>query len=132
MEFDWWDYFRLAQCLRTSIPSGASDEAAWRCAVGRAYYAAFGIALEYAESRGFTPRGTGDDHVGVADHFKSNSRPGVASRLHQLRKWRNLCDYERACVGVDFVSMLDSALKAAQFVFDAVGTPPRSLPVSTG
>ena len=50
MAFEWQDYLDVARFLRShdrdpSLPL----EAAFRTAIGRAYYAAFGHALEYSK-----------------------------------------------------------------------------------
>src|SRR5690349_21655344 len=51
MAFDWTHYLTLAQEL-----SGRSDEAALRCAIGRAYYAVFCLARNrWIQEHGIIP-----------------------------------------------------------------------------
>jgi len=55
MAFDWREYFKLSQFLQGQGVS-FTQEAAFRCAVSRAYYAAFCHARNYARDRlGFSP-----------------------------------------------------------------------------
>jgi hypothetical protein len=57
MAFDWREYLVLARWLQTNTPPGMTEEGARRCAVSRAYYAAFCYARNYARDfLGFTPR----------------------------------------------------------------------------
>ena len=122
MAFDWWDYFTLAQHLQTYTPLGVTEEAARRCAVGRAYFAAFGFAFRYAtDYLGFVPRDNADDHGRLKAHFRTSRREGVSRRLDRLRGWRNQCDYDSETG--DLVLMLDKALEDALFVFDALPPP---------
>ena len=63
MAFEWREYLALARWLQANTPPGMTDECARRAALGRAYYAAFKYAVEYATAYlGFVPRNNGDDH----------------------------------------------------------------------
>lgn len=113
MSFDWADYLRLAQFLQSQSAPDVNQEAIYRCAVSRAYYAAFCHARNYARDRhGFIPRYTGDDHGVVKRHFLSRRERGVAIKLENLRNWRNLYDYADSIK--DLSGILNDALTEAQ------------------
>jgi hypothetical protein len=97
--FDWRDNLELARALGRGAPgtnvSIRMSEATNRCAVGRAYYAAFGHARAYAIQRlGFVSSGGAADHGRLAAHFHLHGMPAVAFSLRGLRRWRNACDYD--------------------------------------
>jgi len=99
--FDWRDFLALAQILGTGAPGSSLSiqvsEATARCAVGRAYYAAFGHARDYAiQNLGFVSTGGAADHGRLARHFHAHGLSGVALGLGLLRTWRNECDYDGA------------------------------------
>ena len=72
MSFNWKEYFNLALVLQGLYPQGFVQEAAFRCSVSRAYYAAFCYARNNArDNLGFTPTHTGRDHGLVREHFRS-------------------------------------------------------------
>ena len=86
------DLLRLAEklCLGTT-------EAEWRCAVSRAYYAAFHRGRDLLQSLGFeVPRGE-LAHAFLWRRLQSCGNPllGLAgSELNQLRGQRNRADYD--------------------------------------
>lgn len=99
MAFDWQENLRLARSLGVGIAgqtvSISFSEATERCAVGRAYYAAFCHARMYAvRHQGFVASGGAFDHGNLAAHFVTVGMPRVSQRLGQLRSWRNQCDYD--------------------------------------
>jgi len=97
MAFDWAEYLKIARFLQEQGGNRLSEEAAFRCAVSRAYYAAFCHARNYARDRhGFSPKYTADDHSLVRRHFQSRRAAGIAIKLDSLRQWRNSCDYSDA------------------------------------
>jgi len=53
--FDYVEFLDLARSLIGRTPGGSTDEAAWRSAVSRAYYAAYHVALDYAVSKALPP-----------------------------------------------------------------------------
>lgn len=113
MAFDWADYLSLAQFLQAQSHPGVNQEAFSRCAVSRAYYAAFCHARNYARDRhGLILRYNGDDHSLVRRHFQSRREKGVASKLGDLKEWRNSCDYADAIK--DLPAMLAKAISEAQ------------------
>jgi hypothetical protein len=58
MAFDWRDFLSVAKSLKTQTDAGLlGPDAMYRTIVGRAYYAAFGLAHEYATRwLGFRPK----------------------------------------------------------------------------
>src|SRR5262249_42329931 len=119
MAFDWREYLELARWLQANPPPGLSGEAAYRCAISRAYFAAFGYALQYAtQYLDFSPREGSDDHGRLRAHLKSKRRHRTAQSLDRLRDWRNSCDYDRE-FSADLAAILVSALTEAQYVFDS-------------
>lgn len=95
MPFNWREYLALAEHMQGQSGVGFGQEAAARCAVSRAYYAAFCFARNQAIARyGFTPSKTADDHAALRQHLRDQKRYREARWLDQLRGWRNQCDYD--------------------------------------
>jgi uncharacterized protein (UPF0332 family) len=97
--FSWKQFIEIAQFLvenanRSTVP----QEAAYRCAVSRAYYGAFCHMLEYAEIYlGYNPSETGEDHDNLRKYLKDHDDVNivkVARKLGRLRQWRNDSDYK--------------------------------------
>lgn len=125
MAFDWREYLTLAQWLQVNLPPGISQEGAQRVAIGRAYYAAFGYAIDHATNYlEFEPRNDADDHGRLRAHLKRRRRMATAEHLDRLRQWRNDCDYQSDFPG-DLATVLVAALAAADYVI-------RSLPLPAG
>jgi uncharacterized protein (UPF0332 family) len=116
--FDWIGYLHLAKSIvDTGQPAAVSEEARLRCAVSRAYYAAFGRAAVYftqihgpeAISRG------AEVHSCVAMWFKKEHGlryKQIGKALDDLREWRNNADYESE--GRDWDKCARSALIRAE------------------
>ena len=86
------DLLQLAESL-----SGGATEVAWRCAVSRAYYAAFHQARELLQTLGFQIPRAELVHAFLWKRLQScgQSEVGLAgSHLHQLRSVRNRADYD--------------------------------------
>jgi len=114
MAFAWKEYLELAHFLALG-QNGFSQEAAFRSAVSRAYYAAFCHARNYARDRhGFSLARSPQDHWRVIAHFRSRRRDDIARCLEVLRQWRNRCDYDDVVSGISHV--LASILAQAQQV----------------
>ncbi|MBX7103666.1 MAG: HEPN domain-containing protein [Gemmataceae bacterium] len=77
--------------------ASASDEAAWRSAVSRAYYAAFHTACEYFRLMGFRVPREERAHKYTAFRLNNSGHP-IAERLglkiDRLRSARNRADYD--------------------------------------
>jgi hypothetical protein len=99
MPFAWSEYLKLAQYLKEHPDVSNVPEAAYRCAISRAYYATYHSAYQYACSwLNFRPT-KGTEHQDLVDHFKYtlgkiNLRwKTVGDRLGTLKRWRHHCDY---------------------------------------
>jgi uncharacterized protein (UPF0332 family) len=89
------DFLRVAKKL-------SGDEAHYRTAIGRAYYAAFNEVSAYVTRRGYTPSG-GDSHDRIWNHLKNHvpdtdpdraaPRRAVADLGFQLKDRRQKADY---------------------------------------
>lgn len=87
--FDPSDFFEVAESLYESNKTPAG----YRTVVGRAYYAAFLVARDYA---GLQSRGPGG-HESVAQHYKSELKAVhilIGNRLDTLRVERATSDYD--------------------------------------
>jgi hypothetical protein len=114
--FDWRDYLALANDLssgaRGTLVQIQMSEATSRCAVSRAYYAAFCHARNYASAYlGFVPTNTGADHWMLRPHLERPGRKDVANRLRRLHTWRKQCDYDNAVVHL--ATTVSNALREA-------------------
>lgn len=103
--FDWRDYLWLANDLGSgaqgSVVTIRISEAASRCAVSRAYYAAFCHARNYATSHlGFVPTNKGADHWLLRQYLANRGRRDFANRLRRLHAWRKQSDYDNAVVNL--------------------------------
>src|SRR5436190_1902198 len=95
MSFDWKSLLDVARQLEHEANQGPiRAEALRRSAVGRAYFAAFCHARNYAvQYLGYIIKGFGDDHGSLRAHLKKSRRGGDAARLDTLRLLRNDADY---------------------------------------
>ena len=129
MPFDWKQYLTLAEFLRDHTGPGADREAAQRSAVSRAYYAAFGLAREFAATReGFILLGDAEDHQRLQQHFSQWKRRDVADQLRQMRRWRNDADYHPDLANLPL--MVKESIREAHRVKNKLerATPPASPP----
>jgi hypothetical protein len=134
MPFDWRDNLTLAKNLQLLADNGTlgPPEAAYRCIVGRAYYAAFGYAHEYEVAwlnfQGKTrPEDKSQDHGRLRAHFKSKKRWRVADQLSILRDVRNRSDYEADLHEANMSDFSWDAVTLAEAVIAAL-PPPRGTP----
>jgi hypothetical protein len=134
MAFDWQDNIALAINIKSLADSGAlvPEEAAYRCVVGRAYYAAFGFAYDYAvQWLGFQPpsriQDKSLDHGRLRAFYQSNRRYNVGRQLGALRDHRNQCDYQANLPGVNIRQLADRAIQLGQSIIAAL-PPPRRTP----
>ncbi len=116
--FDWKEFLALARSLAGTEGESYSTEAANRCAVSRAYYAAFCTAREYARTQlGFQPLGDARDHQRLNTFLRQHGQITTAMLLRDLRLWRNQCDYDPLVGELETVTSL--ALQLAQQVIDS-------------
>lgn len=119
MSFNWKEYFNLALVLHGLYPQGFVQEAAFRCSVSRAYYAAFCYARNHArDNLGFTPTNTGRDHGLVRAYFRSRGMTNIASKLDDLYQWRGMCDYDDTVSNISI--MIKSAINEARTVMSSL------------
>jgi uncharacterized protein (UPF0332 family) len=86
----------LARVL-AEVPRGAPEEASFRGACGRAYYAAFAVARDLLLSARFRLGADGSTHLDVIYLLQESANPLVRAAgrsLDELRKARNSADYD--------------------------------------
>jgi uncharacterized protein (UPF0332 family) len=95
MPFAWSEFLVIARFLHAQGNGNAiPQEAAYRCAISRAYYAAFCHSRCYATARlQFVPQGNDDDHKFLRKHLWNHGLQTESNTLNRLRQWRNDCDY---------------------------------------
>jgi len=77
-------------------------EAAYRCAVSRAYYSAFGYSFDYAEDMlSYPALHDGRDHYFLREWYKKKNFPEIKRKLLNLWKMRKECDYNAFINNVD-------------------------------
>jgi hypothetical protein len=117
MSFNWTRFFTLAEQL---YQNANGDEAFLRSSISRAYYAAYVSArnhLRDVDRISNIPRL--DAHGFVVDHFDfspDSTRQRIGKNLGQLRKIRNLADYEDEMFSLS--SRSRRALSLAEEVLD--------------
>jgi len=119
--FDWWDFLGVAERL-----SQTADEADRRTSVSRAYYAAFGAALEWRQGcRYFGARRDGTDHERLWEEFRESDDDDereVGELGYRLRRRRNLADYHARIDGLG--DMVDDSLDDARELRTLLGALP--------
>lgn len=124
MSFDWLDYLILAQELASQAISSSNQEARLRCAISRAYYAAFCKArnhLRHKEHQSFP--NSGRVHQTVIETFEKSHDPihqMVGQFLRNLRANRNIADYED--VVIDPPGITKGTLVQAEQVISLLST----------
>ena len=116
MVFQWCDFLDIAQYLYSqgkmnTIP----QEAAYRSAIGRAYYAAYCHSREYAISKlQFQPDMDDPvkDHTRLRIHLYKRGCPKEAKYLDDMRQWRNNCDYKNITFDASEITVTKSIEKA--------------------
>jgi len=99
MSFNWSEYLNIARELAGQATVLSSTEAKKRCAISRAYYAAFCSARNYLRDKDNDlniPVG-GDVHGYVRRQFKTSKdkvRKEIGEDLARLVAKRNLADYK--------------------------------------
>ncbi len=91
--FNWAEYLELAEVLVGVEP----QEAAWRSAVSRAYYAAFKSAYNFLCAEGVRlPAGIPGSHMNVWRRFRGSgpARRSVGLKGDRLRRRRTGADYD--------------------------------------
>ena len=130
MSFDWSEYLRLAREITDSVSDKWDREAALRCAISRAYYAAFCAARNHLEREGQRLSRSGLDHRDVPRRLRERSDAAskqIASHLERLRIDRNRADYHDTLVGFggtldNLAAAADEALRVAEEVISVLPT----------
>lgn len=108
MPFDWNNYYVLASklvgCQPGDLIAGLDAEARQRCAISRAYYAAFCRLRNQCTASGFNPSGYGADHGALLQHLKQTRQYYVLNRMRQLRDWRRMADYDDDVTNLEALS----------------------------
>ena len=91
--FDWSEFLDVAE----ELAQRTGDEAALRTAIGRAYYAAFGLARDHLVRSGVRIPQAGAAHPIVWRRFHASpdrAQRRIANLGGQLRKRRGWADYD--------------------------------------
>ena len=130
MPFDWHDFLKLANILHSGLQTNPSwpKEAVARSVFGRAYYAVFGYARQYAVAwLGFRGKSKAEDktqeHGALRAFYRSKRRQNIAERLDSLRTWRNYSDYDEYLPTEDSSKDLLHALESAAYIFQNLPPP---------
>ncbi|ACK73741.1 conserved hypothetical protein (plasmid) [Gloeothece citriformis PCC 7424] len=97
MTFNWEDYLTLATELFGESSTSSIQEARFRSAISRAYYAAFNQARIFLESRDKVIIPSVNVHKYVISQFQTsldNRRHKIGNCLLVLRVYRNQADYD--------------------------------------
>ncbi|MEA3310723.1 MAG: hypothetical protein U9Q76_00710 [candidate division WOR-3 bacterium] len=123
MLFQWSEYLNLAQYLKEHPNVSNAPEAAYRCAISRAYYATYHSAYKYAcRFPNFIPQ-KGIEHDDLVKYFKytlgniTSKWKLVGNRLGILKRWRHHCDYSPEDLG-EINLKASKAIDFAQFIID--------------
>ncbi len=124
MSFNWADYLSLAEALFKTPNTPGPDEASFRSAISRAYYAAFCNARNFARDReGLNLPQTAKDYQLVIAHFQGSQDPTrrkIARNLRRLRDHRNKADYEDSLTRPN--ALTQSALTLARNLLNSLKT----------
>lgn len=116
MSFNWVDYQELAKTIKDSANGTCLDEAKLRCALSRAYYAAFCSARNFLMTQ--DSRITTDiSHRDLRSEYKKRGNKGniVANKLLSMSDKRHCADY-RDIYPEDLKKEAEFALEEAQKV----------------
>ena len=103
MTFDWGDYLTIADQLACQGEEAGPQEACFRAAISRSYYAAFISSRNVARDKDdLCLTDTGTDHARVRDHYQYDPhrrKQKVGSDLGKLKKRRESADYDDVLSG---------------------------------
>lgn len=97
MNFNWAEYYLLAKELCVPNEDGTIDEAKFRSAISRAYYAVFCKARNFLKNKGANVPRDGSTHEFVKEMFiRSNDKTWkrIGLSLQRLKMNRTFADYE--------------------------------------
>ena len=116
MTFQWSDFCDIALFLRNQAgKSGVPEEAAFRCAISRAYYSAFRHALNCAKDNGdyIEPYERSKNHGEIRRYYQKKGNVRISTQLGRLHQLRKEADYEDYNYQINQISV-DAAIKEAQ------------------
>ena len=118
MPFGWAEFLDIARFLHNHGNAAAiPQEAAYRCAISRAYYAAFCHSRCYATVRmQYIPEGNEEDHKKLRKHLSHRGLPDVSRNLDRLRQWRNNCDYDNPTPTATETTVINAIIQADRIV----------------
>lgn len=117
--FDWEQYLHVAYMLKAPSYNGAqwayqiSQEARYRIAISKAYYALFHFARKYAIVKLNYQVVKQDAHRDLIECFEKYERP-MAQKLRRIRNYRADCDYQNVLSPSRLEDYLNDSLKTAQ------------------
>ena len=118
MAFNWAKYLELAIFLQDP-QNNLHQEAAYRSAVSRAYYAAYHYVLDYATKKlNFNPVNTRDDQQALINYLKNHRHCSIGMTLSDLKLWRNQCDYDNCVENLNQITT--KAITNSQKVFNTL------------
>ncbi|MEI6429037.1 MAG: HEPN domain-containing protein [Pseudanabaena sp. ELA607] len=126
-KFNWTLYLALAEQLLKDALSEQQpktdnkiDEAYYRSAISRAYYAAFCVTRNYLKERLYKTIPRKDPHIFVANELSNNrSTRRIAAVFISLRDYRNIADYDdKAPAGL--ANIAKQSTQNSQLVIDLI------------
>lgn len=123
MSFDWEGYLKLAKILSSDPEVNPLDEARYRTAISRAYYAVFQIAKDFLRDKDYQ-RNIPREHVHqfVREKFITHSLGGnyhkIGRNLEDLNHKRNNADYEP--MFADLPAIARRTVRKAQETIDLI------------
>lgn len=98
MNFDWLQFLEIAKVLAKE-PGQEYQQAYYRTAISRAYYAVFCFCRDKKGLTTYKPQKRGDygTHEKVIRTYKEdllNYHKKIGTKLDELRRWRNIADYQ--------------------------------------
>ncbi len=95
MSFDWFAFLDLAELLGDPNTAPLTNpEAERRSSISRAYFAIFcGVRDFCSKELNYKPENTYADHRALRDYLKKQRYSQLAYLLENLRRYRNLADY---------------------------------------
>ena len=119
MSFDWSQFPSLAQDLSKAVFRNSTEEARFRSAISRAYYAALHCARKRLLAEG--PRVFSSVHQDVPKAFRDShdkARKRIGNQLNQLLLSRRKADYDDDFPGLPHER--DRVLKQASEIIDSL------------
>jgi uncharacterized protein (UPF0332 family) len=116
--FNWIEYLNLAKEIATNNALGSTQESKLRCAISRAYYAAFHKALTVVYPEG--PPEIAGIHGELTRELKSSDdrrRRQLGIDLDRLKGNRHRADY-RSIIEGNLEALAENALIAAEEIID--------------